>query len=152
MNSLCILWLVVAVLCLMFEMGNPGLFYFLSFCFGALGAGLASMVSDSIVTQVITFLIVTILGLGILKYWVRKKMHTIAHNHTNMDALVGKQGLVIQTITQDDPGRVKIGGEVWLARSYNNQMIVEDQHVIILRVSGAHVVVKKNSEHKQESL
>ena len=39
-------------------------------------------------------------------------------------------------------GQVKIGGEVWTARSFNAEIIFEGASVEVIRVQGCHVIVK----------
>lgn len=137
-------WLIIAVLFLLLEMGHPGLFFFLSFSCGALIASLVSLYSQSLILQSIIFLISTFISLFILKQWIAKKLRLgTKHTHTNMYALEGKHAVVLQSITPTKPGLVKINGEIWTARSLHDGIIHKDVLVQVIRVSGAHVVVKK---------
>ena len=61
---------------------------------------------------------------------------------SNIDALIGRKAMVTAAIMPYSTGYVKIGGEVWLAKSQDNQLINTDQIVEVVSVSGCHVVVK----------
>ena len=129
-------------------MGSPGLFYFLSLSSGSLAAALAALMTESIPVQCTTFLIITLLSLLCLRFWVTKSNQTKSDNLTNIDALVGKQGIVIRVIDHDKVGEVKVGGEVWSARSLNQDVLPEGESIVIVRVTGAHLVVQKESAHR----
>ena len=62
---------------------------------------------------------------------------------TNTEALEGKQGIVTEQIDGND-GRVKIGGEIWSARSMDPAETIEPgEHVTIVQIDGATAVVWK---------
>lgn len=133
-------WLAVALICAALEMGHPGLFFFLSFACGAVITGLASLaMPEMIVAQAAFFLVATGVSFFFLCRFVRPK---IGHHHTNVDALVGKVGVVVEELIDEKPGRVRIVGEVWFARSTGGIDIKEGQNVRVVAVRGAHVVVE----------
>lgn len=136
-------WLITALCFLLFEMGNPGLFFFLSFFFGALSAFLISLCHIDMQPQYVAFFVASIVSFVILKLWVKRTRRQA--KNTNASALIGKQGLVIKEISATEPGLVKIGGEIWSAKSKNNEAIPIDSWVEITHVRGAHVIVIKNS-------
>jgi membrane protein implicated in regulation of membrane protease activity len=56
-------------------------------------------------------------------------------------ALVGKQALVLEQV-DGRGGRVKIGGEVWSARSYDGESVLEaGRTVAVLEIEGATALV-----------
>lgn len=140
-----LLWLIVSFFFLLFEMGHPGLFFFLSF---ACGAGLASIVSLfplSFELQILIFLIGTIISVYGLKRWIvlSKKVQ----NNTNVSALLGKVVLVVTNISPENPGSVKFDGTVWTAYTHQESFVKGDR-VIIHAVHGAHVVVRSVTKPK----
>jgi membrane protein implicated in regulation of membrane protease activity len=142
MNTFFTAWVLLAFLFLFFEMGNPGLFYFLSFSFGALAAALSSLATSAIALQIIVFLAGTCLAIVVLKWWVaRKSSKYHGHEKSNIYALKGKRALVLKTITPDEPGTVKVGSESWMARSAHT--IAAGNYVTIVDVRGAHLVVEE---------
>jgi membrane protein implicated in regulation of membrane protease activity len=52
--------------------------------------------------------------LAVFRTWLRAKLNVKEHS-TNVDAVVGKAGLVTKRIAALEPGMVKLGGEVWRA-------------------------------------
>jgi len=138
-----VLWLTIALFCLFFEMGSPGLFFFLSFFFGALIAAVASLILTSWLWQSVFFVIGTGISFVLLHFWVKRSSGLFdTHTYTNIYALKSKRGKVIKQVGPDKMGRVKIDGESWAARSLDGSIIEIDTYVSIVQVKGAHVVVE----------
>ncbi len=76
---------------------------------GALGMWLGSAPLGFVVAS---FLCVLYIALG--RRWVRARMQT-RHTASNVDALVGQQGVVMARVEEHQPGQVKVRGEVWRA-------------------------------------
>lgn len=146
MENLFFFWLVVAVLFLILEVGSPGLFYFLSFCVGAVLSAAASLYFDSTSIQSVVFLAGTIIALLVLKYGIKswKKHHKLPA--TNIDALHGKQGIVLETITVQNPGMVKVEGQIWSAKSKNDESIQAGAIIEVVSCTGAFLIVKEVSK------
>jgi len=73
----------------------------------------------------------------------RNRIKTALHittTKTNSDSIIGKSGLVVTEITPDQPGQIKIEGEVWRAES--DKIIEKGKKVTIESVSGVTVKVK----------
>jgi membrane protein implicated in regulation of membrane protease activity len=51
---------------------------------------------------------------ALLRNWLKAKLH-IKEQATNVDAIVGKSGVVTKRIAQSDCGIVKVGSEEWRA-------------------------------------
>lgn len=134
------LWLVIALLFLLFELGNPGLFFFLSFFFGALIAGITSLFLPDAVIQALLFLVASGTSFVALRYWLKKENAPV--HKTNVYALEGKRGIVIQTITTHGVGAVKVGGEVWSAKAVDDHSIMVGAAVHVVRVQGSHLIVR----------
>jgi len=138
------IWLAAALLLALFEIGHPGLFFFLSFSLGALLAAGASLLSSSLSMQLTVCFAGTALAFFGLRHFIARSS---GHGHrTNAEALIGKRGLVVERITVASPGRVRVGGETWLARSSRGQEIVEQTEITVVVVRGAHLVVSPRDE------
>lgn len=144
MNYLSLIWLVLACIFLVFEVGHPGLFLFLSFFCGALLALTASFLSYSLLEQLVCMVIGTGISLIVLGYFLRRTKQLNLNNEpkTNMYALQGKRGYVLKEITITNMGEVKIGTEIWAARSLHQNVIFEGTFIEVVQVSGCHCVVK----------
>ena len=59
----------------------------------------------------------------------------------NTEALEGQPAVVTETVDGDD-GRVKIGGDIWSARSVDPAAVLEPgTHVTVVEIDGATAVV-----------
>lgn len=61
---------------------------------------------------------------------------------TNIDAIIGKKGIVLKNIMQNDVGRVKVGNERWRAKAEEN--INEGSEIVVISVSGTTLKVEKS--------
>jgi len=60
---------------------------------------------------------------------------------TNIDAIIGRQGIVLQNITKNFDGRVKVGNERWRARAEED--IKKGDEIVVTGVSGVTLIVEK---------
>jgi membrane protein implicated in regulation of membrane protease activity len=132
-------WLIIGLFFLVLELGNVGLFFFLSFFFGATAAALVSLCTDSLSFQSSIFLGASVCAFWVLKYWLKKEQKNI--HRTNIYALQGKKALVLQDVSLDAPGAVKVGGEIWSAKPLEKNVCVAGSWVTVVRVEGAHLIV-----------
>ena len=62
-------------------------------------------------------------------------------NRTNVDAMIGRHGVVLRSIVRNTPGLVKVGGEEWRATA--SEDIREGNEIEVLEVKGVTLTVKK---------
>jgi membrane protein implicated in regulation of membrane protease activity len=112
----------------------------------ALAAAVAAIVAAAgagVGVQVIAFVLGSVAALGILRPIASRHMRLPAHMRTGTAALIGTSATVIEQVDRDG-GRVKIGGEVWSARSYDEDAVIEPgDHVEVLKIEGATALVAK---------
>jgi len=138
-------WLVIAIAFLFAELNTPGLFFFLSFAVGAVGAAILAFVGYSFFIQCVVGLIAAMVSFFIMRMFLkRKKMSEVEYSSavTNIDALVGREGIVAEQIKPYSNGQVKIGGETWQARTEGEVVVGKGAIVVVLRVEGNTVVVQ----------
>src|SRR5215208_8187529 len=100
---------------------------------GAAGAGFG--------VQILAFIVASIASLGILRPIARRHLKMPPHVRTGAAALIGCSATVLEQVDRDG-GRVKIGGEVWSARSYDDdQVIGPGDRVEVLQIEGATALV-----------
>ena len=134
-------WLVLGLFLLMFELGHPGLFLFLSFCAGSIAAALAGLNGLSFVAQCKFFLIGTISAFFGLRRWLAREQR---HGYrSNIYALQGKEGVVLSAIVVTECGQVKVEGQIWRAQSMNHDAIPIDARVRVMAVKGTRLIVEK---------
>ena len=128
-NHLWQTWAVVAFLCLIMEL-MAGDFFITCFAIGAVGAAIAAAVGAPFVVQVILFAVITLLAIFFVRPFALKYLHRGDEERvSNADALLGRQGKVVETIEQGGFGRVVIDGDNWKARTADGQPIEEGSTV-----------------------
>lgn len=143
-NNMTYFWLVTALFFLILEMGSPGLFFFLSFFCGGLAAAGATLFIESVIMQTVVFFVITMFSLVLLRYYVMPQLgKDRPHERTNVYALQGKRGFVLHGMTSQTPGLVRVNGEKWAARSVHGESIEDGEHIEVVDIKGAHVIVKK---------
>ena len=141
MDAMVYIWLSIAVCFLIFEVGHPGLFFFLSFSCGAVCAAAFSYIELGLTWQIIGFLTSAACSLLIMRALFRERVQS--GPQTNVYALQGKQALVISAISAHGVGRVKVGGEEWSAESLHDEAYAVGTRVTIIRVQGARLIVER---------
>ena len=68
--------------------------------------------------------------LGLFRSWLRSKL-TVQHRPTNVDAVVGKIGVVTKRIAPSEPGMVKLGSELWRAELAATDGTARDTGVMV---------------------
>lgn len=135
------LWLIAAIILLLFELGAPGLFFFISFSIGCLGGALLAFLGMHLYVQIVGALALSIIGFfGLKKLFLQRKNRP--KFKTNIDALIGKTGIVIKTIEPQKTGKVRIGGERWTALAHEPVILQENTVVTVVNVRGNKVIVK----------
>ncbi len=118
-------------------------FFLAPFAVGALVAALVAALGGGFVVSGIAFLAVSSLAFLGLRPIARRHMKLPAQLRTGTAALVGKTGTVVETVSAD-AGCVRIDGEVWTARPYDEDDTYEaGQRVHVLQIRGATALVSE---------
>ena len=137
-----IIWLVIAVAFAVGEVLTMG-FFLAPFAAGALAAALVAVLGGGFVVSGIAFLAVSAIAFLGLRPIARRHMKLPAQLRTGTAALVGKSGTVVETVNAD-AGCVRIDGEVWTARPYDEDESFEaGQRVRVLQIRGATALVSE---------
>ena len=112
---------------------------------GALAAAGSSWLLDLPVwADGAVFLVVSVLLLVVVRPALRRKLTAGKGLLEPVKALEGKPALVLGRVSQHD-GQVKLDGEVWTARPYNDNDVYEPgDSVTVMHIDGATAVVWKN--------
>ena len=135
-----IFWLVLMILFLVAE-GATAAITTVWFAAGALAALLAAFFGAELWLQIALFIAVSVgmlLALRPLlkKYIIPKKLRT------NVDSLIGTQGIVLEPINNlAGTGRVKLGGMEWSARSESGESIEVGAIIKVEKIEGVKVFV-----------
>jgi membrane protein implicated in regulation of membrane protease activity len=136
-----VIWAIVAVGFAVGEILTPGLFWLGPIALAALLSAIAAAVGLGTGLQLLVFILASIASLGILRPIARSHLRMPARMRTGTAALVGARGLVVDRIDAHG-GRVKIGGELWSARSFDEGQVIEPGAAVeIVKIEGATALV-----------
>jgi membrane protein implicated in regulation of membrane protease activity len=133
-------WLLAALLLALVEMTSVNLI-FIMLAVGSVAGGITSLATDSLLVQSLAAAVVSLLMLFVVRPVALRHLRQPAVARTGTAALVGAEGVVVDRVDARD-GRVKIGGEVWSARTFDPRAVIEPgTPVEVARIDGAHAVV-----------
>src|SRR3954469_3774977 len=93
--------------------------------------------------QIVAFVLASAASLLFLRPLALRHMRVPPHVRTGTAALVGSGATVLEQVNRDG-GRVKIGGEIWSARSYDEDQVIEPgTRVEVLKIDGATALVAR---------
>ena len=135
-----IVWLV-ALLVFLFVEAQSVTMVSLWFAAGALAALIAALCGAELWLQIVLFFVVSIALLAALRPLARK-FFTPKITKTNVDSIIGAQGLVTAPIDNIvAQGQVKLNGMEWTARSTSGEIIPIGTQVVVDKVEGVKVFV-----------
>jgi membrane protein implicated in regulation of membrane protease activity len=136
-----LLWCIVAVLLTVGEILTPGLFFLGPVAIAAVAAAIAAAVGGGWVAELIVFVAGTAASLGFLRPIARRHLHLPIAMRTGTAALVGASAVVVERVDAHG-GRVKIGGEIWSARTLDGEQVLEPgTNVQVAEIQGATALV-----------
>lgn len=142
------LWLLISGGFLVLEIATTGFLVFW-FAVGALISMLCSFFIDNVIIQTVIFIIASTILLFLTKPFVNKITSKDNVVKTNAFSIEGKIAKVIKDIEPiEGKGQIKLNGEVWSAKSYNNNFIPKDTEVIIEKLDGVKAIVKPLTSNK----
>jgi membrane protein implicated in regulation of membrane protease activity len=137
-----VIWLVAACVLGAGEMHTGG-FFLAPFAAGAAAAAIVSLAGVGTPLAVVVFLLVSVLVLGTLRPLARRHRRLPPSIRTGAAALVGRNATVLERIANDEGvGCVRIDGEVWTARSYDEDEVIDaGERVQVVEIRGATALV-----------
>ena len=135
-----LIWLIMAVVLLVVEMLT------LTAAVGMLGvaalitAGVAAL-GLPVPVQLLAFTVTATIGVLLIRPIVHRHMLRPQLQRFGVEALIGKPAYVVSEVSGLD-GRVRIGGEEWTARAYDQTLVIPAGATVdVLEISGATVLV-----------
>ena len=126
-------WAVVAVICLILEL-TAGDFFIICFSIGSVFAAITAAVGGGIYWQLAIFACLH-LNKPVLGAPVHPALRPQGDDEgrvSNADALMGREGRVVETIVAGGYGRVQIDGDIWKAVSNAPHNIAEGTPVRVI--------------------
>jgi|SRR5215211_4308817 len=104
-------------------------------------AAVVAVAGAGLTAQWIVFIVAAIASLAILRPIARRHIKMPARLRTGTAALVGTRAVVLERVDADS-GKVKIGGEVWTARAYDEDDVLEPgARAHVMKIDGATALV-----------
>ena len=138
-----IFWLVLTILCIVVEIATVGLVS-IWFAGGALIACLLDMAGIHEISQVIVFLIVSLLLVIVTRPFADRFINR-NRTKTNYEGIIGKVVRVTERIDNiNETGTALVNGQEWTARSENDNIVLEQGEVAqVVNITGVKLIVKK---------
>ncbi len=134
-----LIWLIGGIVLVAAEILS-GDFFLLMLGVGALAGAFSEVLFGS---TLITLAVFALSSIGLVTFarpWLKAKFHgPIVPD--NVRALIGGQATVLSTVDETG-GQVKLNGEVWSARSFDQKQVLEPgTAVTVMEIAGATAIV-----------
>ncbi len=110
---------------------------------GALAAALTETVGGPPILQLAVFVAVSLTGIVLIRPLALRRLKRRTTFPTGTAALVGQTGYVLADVSPH-AGRIRIGGEEWSARPYDESSVIPAGSAVdVLQIKGATALVHK---------
>jgi membrane protein implicated in regulation of membrane protease activity len=136
-----LIWALVAVVLTVGEILTPGLFFLGPIAVAAVAAAIAAAAGGGWAVELLVFVAGAAASLGVLRPIARSHLRVPTAMRTGAAALVGTKAVVLERV-DGSGGRVKIGGEIWSARAFDESQVLEPgTSVEVAQIEGATALV-----------
>jgi membrane protein implicated in regulation of membrane protease activity len=139
-----VLWVIAAGLLGIGEMLTMG-FFLAPFAVGAGAAAVVDAAGAGELASWIVFVAISVSTLLVVRPIARSHLKVPPQIRTGSAALIGKHAIVLERIANHEGvGCVKIDGEVWTARAFDDDQVIEQgKRVDIIEIRGATALVSE---------
>jgi membrane protein implicated in regulation of membrane protease activity len=135
-------WMIAAGVLAVGEIATLG-FFLGPVAVAAVTAAIVALIGGGLAAQWIVFIAVSLASLLVLRPIARRHLRTPGQLRTGTAALVGRDAVVLERVDRDG-GQVKLAGEVWSARSYDDDESFEaGSRVEVMKIDGATALVSE---------
>jgi membrane protein implicated in regulation of membrane protease activity len=137
---LLVIWLIAAAALGVAEMLTTTLALGLM-AIGALAAAVTEAAGGNVLFQLAVFVAASLAGIVLIRPIALRRLRSRSTLRTGTAALVGQTGYVLADVTPH-AGRIKIGGEEWSARPYDEMSVIPAGSTVdVLQIKGATALV-----------
>lgn len=109
---------------------------------GAAAAAATAGLGGDVVLQVLAFAVVSFALIAVVRPVAARHRAQRPQLATGVEALKGKQAIVLERVDGSGDGRIKLGGEIWSARALDAGQAYEvGQEVDVVDIEGATAIV-----------
>ena len=135
-------WVILSGIFFIIEMATVGFLVFW-FGIGALIAMIFSFFTSNIAIQTTVFILSSTILLFFTRPFVDKLTKKDNEIQTNAYSIIGKKGIVTKDIIPiEGKGQVRIGTEIWSAKSADDVKIEKGIEIEVVEIDGVKAVVK----------
>lgn len=135
-----VIWIITAGLLAIIEAFTLGLTT-IWFAGGAVCASAAAMFGAPVIVQIAVFLAISVLLLVITRPIVKRRLNDRTEK-TNVEAIIGQEGIAEEDISQYMNGQVRADGKIWSATCETGE-IKRGSVVIIKSIKGVTLTVEE---------
>ena len=112
---------------------------------GAIVATVLDFFSADVIWQVLIFLVISIVGIAVVRKFLAKYLKPDSAAKTNIDAIIGEKCVVTEKIDNfAGCGQAKVRGQIWSARGVNDDDTFETGEVLsVVAIEGVKLICKK---------
>jgi membrane protein implicated in regulation of membrane protease activity len=137
-----VLWAIVAAILTAGEVATTA-FLAGPIALAAVLTALVALAGGGIEVQLATFIVGSVASLGLIRPIAKRHLRTPLAIRTGTAALIGQRVVVLERVNADG-GQVKIGGEVWSARCYDEDEVLEPgDRAEVMKIEGAVALVSQ---------
>jgi membrane protein implicated in regulation of membrane protease activity len=104
-------------------------------------AAVAALAGAGVAVQIVVFTVAAAASLLVLRPVARRHLRTPAQLRTGTAALLGERAVALERVDRDG-GQVKLAGEVWSARAFDEDEVIEPgSRVQVMKIEGATALV-----------
>ncbi|MFG2449196.1 NfeD family protein [Streptomyces sp. M41(2017)] len=112
------------------------------FAVGAVAAAVTAGLGAGIVVQVLVFVAVSVALVAVVRPIAARHSAQRPQLASGVDALKGRQAVVLERVDASGDGRIKLAGEIWSARALDAGQAYEvGQEVDVVDIDGATAIV-----------
>jgi membrane protein implicated in regulation of membrane protease activity len=141
-DNVWVAWLGIAVVLGLAELASLD-FTLLMLAAGAItAAGVGALFPHLLWLQIVIGLITSAAMLAAIRPMLVRKLHHSGQLKTGTAHVIGRNGVVVKEIHPDGGGSIKLGGELWTARPYDEMSTIPPgTRVEVMAIDGATAVV-----------
>ena len=139
-------WLMIAVALGVLELLSTDLILIM-LAGGALVGMILAVIGVGVSIQIVLALATAVGLLALIRPNMVHRLHAGPTLRTGAEALIGQRGFVLEPLSHMTPGRVKIGGEVWSAKPYDEDDRIEPGTAVdVVSIKGATAYVLRTHQ------
>lgn len=145
------IWLGAAVLFLVGEIAIAGSFFLAPFAVGAAVASVVAFGGLSVTVSWVVFVVVSAVAAALLRPLAKRLDRGSPESTSGSGRWVGREAFVLEPVPASGGGTglVRLDQEQWRAESADAGSIAAGERVLVTRVDGTRLVVRRTSSQKE---